>query len=211
MNERAILGSAYFGPVQYFSKWFGYGDICIDQYENYAKQSYRNRCVILSGNGPQALTIPIEKSKEKKTSIKDIRIYNTENWQRIHYRAIEAAYQNSPFYEYYIDAIRPAFEKKWDFLIDLNCFTIDVIASELELEFNYQLSNNYIENRINTDDFRTIISPKTDAIALDNHFNPISYHQVFNERFPFEANLSILDLLFNKGPETPLLLEKCTI
>ncbi len=205
-----LLSSTFFGPIQYFTKFFSGQPVLIEQNDFYLKQTYRNRCTIITGNGPVALSIPVVKTNGNKTLLKDIRIFNDENWQRIHLRALKSAYQNSPFYEYYIDELMPAFEKKWDFLVDLNCFTVDVIAQEIETPLPYQRTNAYFENSEPEMDFRNSISPKEKDQLPDPAFRPHTYHQVFWDRFSFEPNLSILDLLFNKGPETADFLAKCT-
>ncbi len=195
-----LFSSAYFGPIQYYANLLNGSENIIECFDHYSKQTYRNRTVILSGNGPLALTIPVVKTDGNKTITKDIQIFNQEKWQRLHLRALTAAYQNSPFYEFYIDALMPAFEKEWKFLLDLNLFTVEVLAQEMEVDIPFSLSEEYMNSATGTQDFRDLISPKSNAIQ--SNFLPQKYHQVFWDRFEFTPNLSILDVLFNKGPET---------
>lgn len=210
MEHSIILSSAYFGPVQYFAKLTQNHKTYIEQYDHYQKQTYRNRCLILTGNGPIALTIPVVRINGNKTLVKDIRIFNQEAWQKNHLRALKAAYQNSPFYEFYIDALLPIWEKKWDFLVDLNSYSIQCLAEELETQFSVQLTNSFMHSNQTSYDFRDKIHPKINKEVKDENFTPIPYHQVFLDRFSFQPNLSILDLLFNKGPETLSYLKNCT-
>lgn len=209
MERSIILNTAYFAPIQYFSKLLAYPKSYIEQYDHYEKQTFRNRCIILSGNGPISLTIPVTKTNGNKTWVKDIRIFNDEPWQMNHVRALKAAYQNSPFYEFYIDALQPVWEKKWDFLIDLNIHTSQLIAEEMETQFPMELSTTYMSPTKFIVDFRDKIHPKKNMLYKDESFTPPIYHQVFLDRFPFHPNLSILDLLFNKGPEALQYLSQC--
>lgn len=195
--KKILLSTGYFPPVQYFSKLIKYENIFIEKYENYIKQTYRNRCIILSANGLQTLSIPIKKESGRKTKISDIKIDYTTNWQKNHFRSISSAYFSSPFYEFYIDAFLIFFEKKYKYLFDLNLDIIKALLGELEEYKNIYFTKSYISNP-NFDDFRTKIHPKKNFPDLD--FVPKKYTQVFSEKFEFQKNLSILDLLFNEGP-----------
>lgn len=115
----ALLQTTYFGPVQWYQKLARYDLSIIEQYDTYQKQTYRNRCVIATANGIQALTVPVEHLSDKMT-VKDLRISDHNQWRRIHWNALQSAYNESPFFEYYADDLRPFFEKKYDFLIDFN-------------------------------------------------------------------------------------------
>ena len=110
--DSALLSTAYFAPIQYYCKLFSYANIYIEVYENYIKQTYRNRCNIMAANGPLSLTIPIKKTDEIKVLTKDVKIDYDSRWMPIHLRAIESAYRSSPFYMYYIDDIIPCFLKR---------------------------------------------------------------------------------------------------
>lgn len=195
-----LLSTAYFAPVRYYSKLAAYADVFIEQYENFIKQTYRNRTVILGANGTVSLIIPVEKGRAQKIKITDLRIAYDEDWQRNHWRTIFSAYSSSPFFEYYADDIEPFFRKKFEFLFDFNLQITETLVELLELRTNLRLTTDFElipENYLN---FREQISPKIHLIAADQHFCAQPYTQVFSEKFGFVPDLSILDLLFNEGP-----------
>jgi hypothetical protein len=195
--KKVLLSTGYFPPIQYFSKLLKYNEITLDRYENYEKQSYRNRCHILSANGILSLSIPIKKSMSPKTLIIDTKIDYTENWQTLHLRAISSAYNSSPFHEFYIDALMPFFEKKFEFLFDFNLQIINKLAEEMEINLQIAFSKSFQTNSEELD-LRDKIHPK--KTFEDSDFTIKKYTQVFSEKFGFTPNLSILDLLFNEGP-----------
>jgi len=206
-NDLVLMSTAYFPPIHYFTKLAQFPQTVLERYENYEKQSYRNRCHILSANGILPLSVPIKKSSQPKTLIIDTKIDDTENWQILHLRAINSAYNSSPFHEYYIDALMPFFERKFVFLFDFNLQIIEKIAEEIEMKLNIEFSHSYKNPTQHEFDFRNTIHPK--KIIEDIHFQMIEYTQVFSEKFGFTPNLSILDLLFNEGPNTADFLKKC--
>ncbi|MCF6364691.1 MAG: WbqC family protein [Bacteroidales bacterium] len=197
----AIFSIAYFPPVQYFSELINSEENIIEQNENYTKQSYRNRCEILSSNVKQTLSIPIIKKSGNKQLIKDVKIDYKNDWQNIHLKSLQAAYLSSPFYEFYIDALLPFFEKKYKFLFDLNLEIIMTILEELQIKKKITLTNEY-KTTYNYSDFRSSIHPKKSFLTACNKFVVKRYTQVFFEKFDFIPNLSILDLLFNEGPDS---------
>lgn len=210
----AILQTTYFGPVQWYQKLNRYDHCLIEQHDSYQKQTYRNRCVIATANGIQALTVPVEMRNEKcvtdevaLTSVKEmrnVRISDHNQWRRVHWNALQSAYSESPFFEYYADDIRPFFEKKYDYLIDFNeairqtiCNLID-IHPHVEYTTEYQVQRSTIN--VQRDDYRDIIHVKHPQ--PDSNFEPRPYWQVFGHKHGFLPNLSILDLLFCMGPES---------
>ena len=199
------LSTAYLAPVQYFTKLASFDKIRIETEENYPKQTYRNRCLIASANGVQALTVPIEKPEALKSPTRDIRISNHGNWRHLHWNALVSAYNMSPFFEYYVDDFQPFYEKKYSFLVDYNdalqltiCNLID-IHPEITHTQKYEP---FVEN-----DFRNVIDPRHPL--TDETFIPENYYQVFKEKHGFLPNLSIVDLLFNMGPESVCILLSC--
>ncbi len=197
-----ILIPAYSGNVQYFSILSQYPQVYMEQYAHYVKQTYRNRCQILTANGVMNLTIPVDKVSGEKIHDKDVRISNTD-WQRMHWAAIESAYNNSPFFLYYSDDIKPMYEKKFEFLLDFNLKLQDIILSLIGLDTKLILSESYLET--NKLDFREKLSPKYKGVVVN--FSAKPYYQVFKEKFGFVENLSIFDLLFNMGNESILILK----
>ena len=220
---KALLSTTYFGPVQWYQKLYRHEEVEIEQWESFQKQTYRNRCLIATTQGLQALTVPVERKEEsgkrKENTIKDMRISDHGNWRHLHWNALMSAYGESPFFEYYQDDIRPFFEKRWDYLFDFNeairekmCELLDIqpkISFSLEfkvysLEMNTQVAEkstiNYKQSTINSiTDFREAIRPKHPL--PDPDFEPKPYYQVYQQKHGFLPNLSILDLLFNMGPE----------
>ncbi|KPK87943.1 MAG: hypothetical protein AMS27_00900 [Bacteroides sp. SM23_62_1] len=212
MNERtALLSMTYFGPIHYFTKFLLYPEIRIERYDNYTKQTYRNRCVIYSSNGKLTLSIPVLKGDEHKILTKDIRIDNQKQWQKLHWRGIESAYRSSPFYEYYIDGIARFYEKRYDYLFDYNLEILYAIIKMLDVEVTIGFTDEYIaDNHGNFEDMRELIHPKKPCLS-DPAFSPVGYDQVFNSRHGFIPNLSIIDLIFNEGPGAVEILKKSII
>lgn len=210
---KAILATTYFGPVQWYQKLNCFGSVLIEQHEHFLKQTFRNRCIIATTQGVQALTVPVEKTPSnlpEERLIKDVRISNHGKWRSEHWNALQSAYGESPFFEFYEDDIRPFFEARWEYLFDFNmaitekmCELLD-IHPHITLTESYQNSLPFGEGRGGALDFRTIIHPKHPQ--PDPDFNPKPYYQVYQERFGFQPNLSILDLLFNMGNEAVLYL-----
>ena len=173
----------------------------IEQHENFIKQTYRNRCNILAANGLISLSIPLVKISGEKIKIADVKIDYATGWQKQHIKSIESAYRNSPFYEYLIDDLLPFYEKKHKFLFELNLQIISTILEMLEIKKEIKFTANFIEPNKSNLDFRNQIKPKKQAEKITQLANE-KYYQVFNEKHPFHADLSIIDLLFNLGSES---------
>lgn len=206
-----LLSTAYFAPIRYFSKLASYPEIYIEQHENFVKQTYRNRTVILGANGLISLIVPVEKGRAQKIRIKDLRIAYDEEWQRNHWRTIFSAYNSSPFFEYYADDIEPFFQKKHEFLFDFNQQITETILEALDMEANFIFTEDFEQIPESCLNFREQISPKLHLIQPDRHFEAQPYTQVFSEKFGFVPDLSILDLLFNEGPSAGEILKDCFV
>lgn len=207
-NPSILLSTAYFAPTAYFTKIAVYPETYIEQHENFIKQTYRNRAVILGANGPIPLIVPVVKGRGKKICIRDLEIAYDEDWQRVHWRTIFSAYNSSPYFEYYADDIEPFFRKKHRFLFELNQNINECMLSLLEIEGNLNVTEDFEAVPEGYLNFRESISPKTDFFEADQTYQPIPYTQVFSEKFGFVPNLSILDLLFNEGPAAKSILEE---
>ena len=266
----ALLSTTYFGPVQWYQKLNRHRCI-IEQHDNFVKQTYRNRCVIASANGPQTLTVPIERYDGMKCAMRDIRISDHGNWRHLHWQALVSAYGETPFFEYYADDIRPFFEEhRWKYLLDFNLDITHTLCSLLDVRPDLTLSDHYIDadeticRSVSLDgaaaglseafesfggavkglngaaegfggavkgldgaaesfggavkglggaaeslgsssacslfvDYRDAIRPKHPL--PDAEFEARPYYQVRAQRHGFLPNLSVLDLLFNEGPE----------
>jgi hypothetical protein len=209
-NLTVILSTAYLVPVQYYSKLISYKNVIIEQYEHFSKQSYRNRCNILTANGLLPLSIPVLHYNGNKIFTKDIKIDYTTRWKVMHKRAIESAYRSSPFYLYYADEFFEVFDKEYSFLVDFNNSLQTLILDLLDTDSNLNYTKSYISEIVYEIDFRESIHPKPRLNKPDNQFVPISYHQVFQTKFGFVPNLSIIDLLFNAGPTALDIIQKST-
>ncbi len=207
-KKMAYLTTAYLPSVQYLSKFLLHEKIYIEKFENYQTQSYRNRAIILGANGLLNLTVPVKRIKNEKILIKNIEIDYKEDWQKSHWRGIENSYKSSPFFEFYKDAFIHFFENKYKFLWDFNFEILRAILNEIEISSNIYFTENF-KKSVSGNDYRFIIHPKKKIQKEDAFFSAKPYVQVFSDRFNFIPNLSILDLLFNKGPDTYMYLRSC--
>ncbi|MGE0089640.1 MAG: WbqC family protein [Bacteroidales bacterium] len=204
--SKVILSTAYLAPIQYYSKLLKYDEAVIEIYENYPKQTYRNRCSIYGANGLLDLSIPVKKI-QTKTKTKDIKIEYVTNWQKLHWKSIESAYRSSPYFEYYADDFLPFYTTKTDFLIDYNLALQNLITMIIGIEVQIKNTDNYIvANELIFADYRELINPK--KRFNDPDFKQSEYTQVFSNRFSFIPNLSIIDLLFNVGPDSLIYLKR---
>ena len=209
---KALLSTTYFGPVQWYQKLYRYEEVEIEQWESFQKQTYRNRCLIATTQGIQALTVPVERNSQlsalNSQLIKDVRISDHGNWRHLHWNALVSAYGESPFFEYYQDDIRPFFEKRWEFLFDFNeeirmkmCELVDIQPkASYSLEFREVANSQLSTLNSQLKDYREGIRPKHPM--TDPDFKAKPYYQVYQQKHGFLANLSVLDLLFNMGPES---------
>ncbi len=206
-----LLSTAYFPPVQYFALIRNFPDLLMENQENYIKQSYRNRCNILSANGILPLIIPVKRIKGEKTPISKVKPDNSYNWQRQHRISIESAYRSAPFYEFYIDDIIHLLELRHDYLIELNSAILKKMLNILNIPANFRYTEKYHKDPPpGFRDIRDSIHPKkrdNESVIIAGHTR---YNQVFRERSDFVPGLSILDVLFNAGPDAGLLIAKAS-
>ena len=193
----ALLSSAYCAPVQWFQKLNRYDRVLIEQHDNFRKQTYRNRCVIATANGTQALTIPVENTAGGKCLRRAVRVSDHGNWRRLHWNALATAYGDSPFFDYYADDLHPMYVRKYDFLLDFNMEMTRLLCQLLDVRPQVELTTAYTAEAEN--DFRDVIRPKHPV--TDDGFVPRRYYQVHGAARGFIPNLSVLDLLFNMGNE----------
>ena len=197
--DNTLLCSAYLPPVNFFTAIKSGGDVLIEQYDNYCKQTYRNRCCIATAGGIQTLTIPVVKSDSPKQLMKDVRISDHGDWRRQHWNALESAYMNSPFFMYYQDDFRPFYERRIEFLIDFNTQLTELILKLAGMDKKIKLTESYSRPTQGINDLRQLIDPQQTSQNRP-------YWQVFKQKYGFQPNLSAVDLLFNMGPEFPLYL-----
>lgn len=188
-----LLHPTYFPSVSQFAAMAQAETVTFEMEDNFQKQTNRNRMYIYSPNGVQLLNIPVKHSTETShQKTKDIKIETAFDWQKQHFKSLEAAYRSSPFFEYFEDDILPVFEKKHTFLMDLNLETIEIVSKCLGLKLPYGKTEEYFR-QVDFSDFRNLANGKKDIYQ----FEP--YTQVFEEKHGYINNLSILDLLFNEG------------
>ena len=238
---KALLSSTYFGPIQWYQKLNRYDECLIERHESFIKQTYRNRMIIPTTNGPLALTIPT--NHNTSLAMKDIRISDHANWRHVHWNALLSAYGESPFFEYYQDDIRPFYEKKYEFLFDFNMEITEKMIELLDIRPKISITNEYIQNeelkvksieseelKVKSEEFNGLANHKVQSSNLkvqskevqskevqsivdfreairpkkplpDAEFESRRYYQVYEQKFGFQPNMSILDLLFNEGNE----------
>ena len=201
-----LLSTAFFAPVYYFHYILQAGEIFIEKHENFIKQTYRNRCVIEAANGALTLTVPVENGRSSGVKITDTRIANHLPWQRNHWRSLQSAYGNSPFFDFIADDIEPFFSRKYDFLFDYNCEITRTLLSLLDIKKDFGFTEAFEQMLPHTCNLREKISPKIKIEDIEPDYVPVVYTQVFEDKFPFIPNLSILDLLFCTGPEAKTIL-----
>ena len=212
-----LLTSAYLAPVHYYTKLCSGERIIEERADHYVKQTYRNRCIIAADDGPLALTIPVvtETSGTSQTAMRDIRISDHGKWRHQHWQTIVSAYERSAFFEYYSDDFNAVFHKEFTFLVDFNEALQHLVLDLLDLHPDIRVNEGtYLdaaalekEHQEAVLDFRQTIRPKL-STSTDPTFCPVPYFQVFALRHGFLPNLSIIDLLFNMGPESRLVLRK---
>ena len=233
---KALLSSTYFGPIQWYQKLNRYDECLIERHESFIKQTYRNRMLIPTTNGPLSLTIPT--NHNTSLAMKDIRISDHANWRHVHWNALLSAYGESPFFEYYQDDIRPFYEKKYEFLFDFNMEITEKMIELLDIRPKISITNEYIQNeelkvksieseelKVKSEEFNGLANHKVQSSNLkvqskevqsivdfreairpkkplpDAEFESKRYYQVYDQKFGFQPNMIILDLLFNEGNE----------
>lgn len=194
-----LLHLPYFGPVTHFRELLRPAAIWFENEDNYQKQTYRNRMYIYGANGKLLLNIPIKHlhspGVKQHQKYKKVRIENDFNWQKQHWKSLKSAYQTSPFFEFYEDDLAPLYHKKYDFLMEFNYACLEIVTDCLQLEIDYRKTSEYIREPEDKEDKRHLISAKEKRMIPP-------YPQVFQDKNGFLPDLSILDLMFNEGPNS---------
>ena len=193
-----IIHPTYFPSISHFVAITNADSVLYEVEDNFQKQTNRNRTYIYSPNGIQLLNIPVKHTKTSHQKTKDVRIENDFDWQKQHFKSLEAAYRSSPFFEFFEDDLQPIFEKKHDFLMDLNFEVLELLSKCMRMKMDHSITTSYElepDPAIITD-FRSLVNGKKDLSVFE------SYTQVFDEKHGFINNLSVLDLLFNEGKFT---------
>ncbi|SDS31866.1 WbqC-like protein family protein [Formosa sp. Hel1_31_208] len=201
-----LLHPTYFPSIAHFVAMLQADHIVFEVCDNYQKQTYRNRCSIYAANGKLDLNVPVVYSQKNRQNSSEVAIFNTDNWQLQHLKSLESAYRTSPFFEFYIDDLMPLFEIKTHSIMEFNLKCIALIFDCLQLPFTYSKTTKFELEPKTIKDARGLANSRKE---IQQHFS--NYAQVFDEKYGFLTNLSILDLLFNEGPNTELYLESQTL
>lgn len=193
----SLLHLTYFPNVAHLAVMLKNNECFIEAHDTYLKQTYRNRTCIYAANGKLQLNIPVIHSQNNRQLYKDVVIKSEENWQINHLKSLESAYRKSPFFEYYIDDISVLFEMEAQNLFSFNLKCLEVIFECLQLPCNFKFTERFEHHPMNIENFRSLVYCKKE---VEQNFD--AYTQVFEEKHGFIGNLSILDLLFNEGPNT---------
>jgi hypothetical protein len=188
-----LIHPSYFPSISHYIALIQADTVTFEMEDNFQKQTNRNRMYIYSPNGIQLLNVPVKHCLEKHQKYKEVRIENDFGWQKNHFKSLEAAYRTSPFFEYFEDDFRPLFEKKHEFLMDLNLEVFELVNDALGINIKPKNTIEFFHEATKYKDFRPLINGKKDTTQIEE------YTQVFNEKHGFMNNLSILDLLFNEG------------
>ena len=195
MIMKILLPIFYLPPVSWFAVFLKEeNEIVLEQYENFPKQTYRNRTNIYGANGRLSLIIPINHSGERV--MKDIKVSHRENWQKLHWKSIKTAYQSSPYFEFYEDKLQKIFEFESDSLIQFNLNALKTVLDILKTEKAYSLNIEYVKIPLEENYREKFSAKKESEIEMEE------YYQTFTDKMGFMKDLSILDLICNKGPET---------
>ena len=195
MIMKILLPIFYLPPVSWFAVFLKEeNEIVLEQYENFPKQTYRNRTNIYGANGRLSLIIPINHSGERV--MKEIKVSHRENWQKLHWKSIKTAYQSSPYFEFYEDRLQKIFEFESDSLIQFNLNALKIVLDILKTEKAYSLNIEYVKIPLEENYREKFSAKKESEIEMEE------YYQTFTDKMGFMKDLSILDLICNKGPET---------
>ncbi len=199
-----VLSTAYLPNIQYFRALVQNGGAMLELWESFPKQSFRNRCVILTEGGSMSLSIPVIKANSKQLT-KDVRISYTENWQPKHWHAIVSAYNSSPYFEYFRSDFEKFYTQKYEFLIDYNTQITDLILDILGIKVSLEPTADYMSEKqaseLGKNDLRNAIHPKVAQAEGHDYYTSRPYPQVFDCKMPFVPNMSVADLVFNIGEE----------
>ncbi len=191
-----IIESQYFPSVAYLSLFTTDFELKLEQFENYQKSSYRNRCIILGSNGPLTLSIPLDKGKHQQTPIKAVGISYTTAWHQNHFKAIQSAYGKAPFYIHYIDEIESIYREPGALLWDFNLRILKFLLKSFQISKPINFTEDYQRDYPSDYDFRGRIKPGIGSSLTGS----VEYEQVFTDKFGFTAGMSALDLLMCQGP-----------
>ena len=204
---RSILIEAqFFPPIEYLARCVQADSVIIEAHEHFQKSTYRNRCHIAGANGMQVLSVPLQRQKTEESlrsadarSIQNMRISYDVDWQKQHWRTLQTAYGSAPFWAFYAPVLERFFTHKFDYLLDYNVEILKTIFKLLKIDKSVIITESKSYEAVYTEgsDFRQLISPK-----IKSNFEMTPYSQLFNDRYDFIPNLSVLDVLFCCGNQS---------
>lgn len=199
-----VLPSTYLGSVEYFAYLAQRGEECmVDIHEHYIKRSERNRAQIMTANGVMPLSVHVVNANRPRTPMRSVRIDYSKRWQHQHWVALLSAYRSSPYFEHYAPMFEPFYTRHYDSLVEYNTALTELLMRLLGIGGTLRLSESYVEASAEDVDLRT---KKRESL-----FDSPRYFQLFSDRYPFEPNLSVVDLLFAEGPAAIDLLRRCRL
>lgn len=193
-----ILPTAYFPPIPYFRMLIHSREVLIEHFETYPKQTFRNRCEILSEAGRHKLVVPVTRPLGNHTLTRDVRVNYSQNWRRNHWRALMASYNSSPYFDFYREPLEEFFRLDFSSLVEMNAYALQLVCRLIGLEPAIGRTRDYLHPVSERTDLRVSFSRK----KLEDLPSVKEYPQVFSHRHGFTPCLSILDLIFNTGPES---------
>ncbi|KAF0130350.1 MAG: hypothetical protein FD155_1650 [Bacteroidetes bacterium] len=198
MSNKILLPTAYFPPILWIALAVQSEETWLEYFETFPKQTIRNRCFILSANGPLLLSVPVVRTNGNHSKTVEMQLAKNEQWQNKHFRAIMSAYSKSPYFYFYSHHFEAFYQSRFDSLIEVNLAAIDVLKKILKTTTFFIPTNDWQKDGNNLIDFRSYF----DTVP-DQHQEVVKpYLQVFSDRFPFNPDLSVLDLIFNEGPSS---------
>lgn len=192
-----LIHPTYFPNLAHFAAMVKSDTVYFEMEDNFQKQTYRNRSYIYGANGKLLLNIPVIHTQKERQKYRDVKIFNEDKWQLNHWKSLESAYRTSPFFEFYADELESLFKLETQFLLDFNLKCFDAICDCLQLDLNISKTVVYEKTVANKLDLRELVNAKKENPRVLE-----SYTQVFGDKHGFISNLSILDLLFNEGPNS---------
>ncbi len=204
-SEITLLDSEYFPCIAWYRVFLQAASVCIEQYEHYERTTFRNRCEVSGPNGKIVLSVPLERGRNQRTVMKDIRVCNREKWQSLHWKTLCASYRRAPYFEYYEEHFIRFFETPFTFLLDVNHESLALLQTLLKTDKQHALTTSYTKQPDETVDWRQRFTPLSRVEDLP------AYMQNFEERHGFLSNLSMLDMLFSCGHRATTLLQQSAV
>jgi len=200
-KKKLLIESQYIGSIPYWACLLAYEEIYFDAHEHFVKASYRNRCNIATPDGLLSLSAPLKRGRGQRRKMKEVRLFEEENWRIKHWNSLCSAYRRSPYFEYFEDLMEPFFRNRTNYLLEWNMTFMKMISEMLKVKLQWSFTERYIgSGSEGFDDLRSNFLPSVKRNKLPEGYKNVPYHQVFQDRTGFFPDISVLDMLFNEGP-----------